>query len=431
MTVAEYFNRPNQMAYHNLCNNVKPPDGIGTTLGLGLKFCIQTDKPTNTYNSSFTRFTDDLRKKYIFAGKAKKETPKKILVKSDWIPDYTTGHVEDRLSTFCKSILTEHNFIYRNHKKSSNLTHLQKYHLNYLRNNRNFIVLATDKNLGPAIMERDNYIQNVLKEHLMDENTYERLEELEALKIIEKTQEKAMEIVNEYRSYLSPEEYKYFTRSFIKNNRHPQFYGAPKVHKNKFPTPMRPVVSQCGSIFAVISIFIDFKLQSLTKHLPSYLKNSTALLNILDNIGTLPPSAKLFTSDAVSMYSNIDPQEGLPILEKYLEDFRDELDDNSQEMIKVIIELTKIVMHNNVFQFGSTWWRQKIGTAMGTPCACIYATIFFAYFERTLLLPKYKNNFIVYKRQIDDIFAIWKDDPTNPNAWDNFKKDLNEACKLE
>ena len=93
-----------------------------------------------------------------------------------------------------------------------------------------------------------------------------------------------MKIINKYRSHLSSEEYMYLIRSFNKNKRHPHFYGAPKVHKNKFPTPMRPVVSQCGSIFAVISIFIDYKLQSLTKHLPSYLKNSTTLLDILDTI---------------------------------------------------------------------------------------------------------------------------------------------------
>ena len=87
-------------------------------------------------------------------------------------------------------------------------------------------------------------------------------------------------------------------------------------------------------------------------------------------------------------------------------------------------------MKNNVFQFGSTWWKQIVGTAMGTPCACIYATIFFAYFERKFIIPKYKQNLILYKRQIDDIFAIWRTDPSRPNAWNEFKNDLNSVCKL-
>ena len=37
-----------------------------------------------------------------------------------------------------------------------------------------------DKNLGPAICERTSYIQNVLKEHLLDVSTYQQLEENDA-----------------------------------------------------------------------------------------------------------------------------------------------------------------------------------------------------------------------------------------------------------
>ena len=152
------------------------------------------------------------------------------------------------------------------------------------------------------------------------------------------------------------------------------------------------------NIFAVISIYIDFKLQSLTKTIPSYLKNSTSLLDLIDKLDELPPSAQIFTSDATSMYSNIDPKEALPILKAYLKEFGNELGDGiNDKQIELILELTKLVMENNVFQFGTTWWREIVGTAMGTPCACIYATVFFAYFERKVLLPKYKNNLILYR----------------------------------
>jgi hypothetical protein len=74
---------------------------------------------------------------------------------------------------------------------------------------------------------------------------------------------------------------------------------------------------------------------------------------------------------------------------------------------------------------------KKIGTAMGTPCACIYATIFFAWFERQYILKKYRKNLMLYCRQINDIFGVWMDDPNNPNSWNEFKQDLNRQCKLE
>ena len=76
------------MAFHDLCTELKAPEGIGVTLGLGLKFCIQEESPKNTYLHSFARFREDVRKRYIFAGQESLcETPKKIYVKSTWNPD--------------------------------------------------------------------------------------------------------------------------------------------------------------------------------------------------------------------------------------------------------------------------------------------------------------------------------------------------------
>lgn len=71
-------------------------------------------------------------------------------------------------------------------------------------------------------------------------------------------------------------------------------------------------------------------------------------------------------------------------------------------------------MKNNIFQFGNIWWLQQIGTAMGTPCACVYTTTFFVWFEREKIMVKYKNKFQFYCGQIDDICVIWIDDSMFP-----------------
>ena len=67
---------------------------------------------------------------------------------------------------------------------------------------------------------------------------------------------------------------------------------------------------------------------------------------------------------------------------------------------------------------------------MGTPCACIYATMFFAWFKRQIILTKYIQNLIIYKRQIDDILGIWIPDPNNTLTFNDFKSDLNKMSKL-
>ena len=128
------------------------------------------------------------------------------------------------------------------------------------------------------------------------------------------------------------------------------------------------------------------------------------------------------------MYTNIDPVEGIETIRKYLKYFAPGF---TSIECGIILDLLKLVMENCVFKFGETFWLQLIGTAMGTPVACIYAILFFAYYEWSILLCKYKKNLLLYVRQIDDIFGIWIENKDNPNAWEDFQQDLNSACKLE
>jgi hypothetical protein len=252
-----------------------------------------------------------------------------------------------------------------------------------------------DKNLGPCIIEQETYIKNILNEHLQNGNTYQLLQEDDAIDKLSNIKVKLKEILNTYSKEFNGDEKAYFTKLLRKgNHRIPQFYSTPKVHKNKKPTPYRPVISQCGSLSAIISTFIDYKLQKFTKFIPSYVQNSEDLLNTIDQIDTLPKNAKIFTSDATSMYTNIDPEEGIPVLVNYINEYNNELGKRAVDA-QSIKELLKLVMYNNIFQFGDSWWIQKIGTAMGTPCACIYATIFFAWFERKFILTKYKDNLLL------------------------------------
>lgn len=80
--------------------------------------------------------------------------------------------------------------------------------------------------------------------------------------------------------------------------------------------------------------------------------------------------------------------------------------------------------------FCDTWSTQLIGTAMGTPCACIYATIFFSWFERTIILPKYHQHILLYKRQIDDIIGIWVPSTTSKLTYKDFTNNLNRVSNL-
>ena len=69
MTPKQYFNKITKTSYHNLCTTIQPPQGAGNLLGLGLKFCIQTKKPSEEkLINGINRFKRDVRLAHFFAG---------------------------------------------------------------------------------------------------------------------------------------------------------------------------------------------------------------------------------------------------------------------------------------------------------------------------------------------------------------------------
>lgn len=203
----------------------------------------------------------------------------------------------------------------------------------------------------------------------------------------------------------------------------------PKVHKDMDPfVTFWPVISQGGAFSWFILRFVDYKLQQLSSCIPSMIIDSIDFIQQLQARTPFPAGVRIFTSDAKSMYTNIDAMEGIIYMQRF---FQDCVDIPMDEELKLLIRLLNLIMHFNIFKFGNTWWRQLSGTAMDTPVAVIYAMVFFAYFENTLLLKKYQKNILFYKNQVDDIFCVWQPTAGSPTAYEEFKKDLNSQCKLK
>ena len=189
----------NTSAYHNLCTTLTPPPGVSTVLGLGLKFCIKSLAPHKTsLDDAFDRFRHDIRLKYFFADD--KEIPRafnpQLYIKSDWSPPRACTSIEKRISDFQKDLSFIRSDILKNTRPSSNLTKSQLCLLQLLHNNPDFIVLDTDKNLGPSIMERRDYTTYMLDQHLLKGNNYSDLTQQEAMKVMAEFTDELAEIVN-------------------------------------------------------------------------------------------------------------------------------------------------------------------------------------------------------------------------------------------
>jgi hypothetical protein len=344
-----------------------------------------------------------------------------------WHPPPAPLIVEDKITEFEKALKCLQKKYAENTKniKLSNLTSPQLNILQQLRQNPNIVIKPTDKNLGPAIMDSLDYAKQALQEHLLTD-TYKQLPETEAKTKMFELKDKLKNLITSHSQSLSKAELTYFQRSLQSHHRLPTFYGLPKVHKN--PITLRPVVSTSGSLLAIFSTWLDFKMKELLPLIQSYTKNSSSTLEELKKLD-IPENALLFSADAVSMYTNIDTPTGISAISDFIHSQKTNISNDFPT--DLFLQILQVVMQNNIFTFANSYWLQLTGTAMGTPVACAYATITFGHFENTILFNNFKRHLLFYKRYIDDIIGIWiPPDDNDPTQWNSFKTKLNEWGNL-
>ena len=154
------------------------------------------------------------------------------------------------------------------------------------------------------------------------------------------------------------------------------------------------------------SKWLDYWLQQLKTTVPTYVKDSQQVLDQTKSF-TLPPNAKLFTCDANSMYNNIDTEHAIEVISWWLNNLNARGKLPRDFPLEAVISAMKVIMRNNIFEFGDMYFLQLIGTAMGTSAAVMWATLYFAYHEVHTLIPKHGQFLPYFKRFIDDMFGVW------------------------
>jgi hypothetical protein len=187
-----------------------------------------------------------------------------------------------------------------------------------------------------------------------------------------------------------------------------QFYHLPKVHKTLNNPPGRPIISGVGGPTETLSKIIDHWLRPLVTSLPSYIKDSTHMLQTINKwntkYGPFNDSVKLVTLDVSSLYTNIPQSEAETAIAYYMQL-------HPQENIPPfdrVLEAVRHVLSQNFFLFEDKVYQQISGTAMGTPVAPTIANLFMGWLESKLLenCPVSINS-EYWKRFIDDIFLLW------------------------
>ena len=92
------------------------------------------------------------------------------------------------------------------------------------------------------------------------------------------------------------------------------------------------------------------------------------------------------------MYTNIDTQHAI----KVISDWLDTLTLPEGFPLAAVKTAMELVMNNNIFIWGDSYFLQLLGTAMGTSAACMWATIYFAVHEMNDVIPKFDNKLLLF-----------------------------------
>ena len=335
--------------------------GETSLLSKGLNFISTPKKNTQqNYYRTYYCLIEDLRLKYFFHHnnytQPTEQNNTTLYPSSGWTPPSgQEPFLESYRSTIIHNTLKE---IKKNNKrqfkrnlKQEELTAITT----LLRNNKDIVIELADKGGNIVIMNSYDYIKEGLRQ-LSDHNHFELLEEDPTQNYNNQIYQVLQQAVN-----LGIIDEKMKKTLYNKTPRIPNFYMLPKIHKTG--NPGRPIVNGIGSITKKISAYIDEEIRQLIPRIPSYLKDTTHLINIPHD-KKLASADILVTIDVKSLYTNIPHTEGIKALNRTME----ETDTNSMKKL-LICRLANLVLTKNYFEFNNKLYRQTQGTAMGTRMA--------------------------------------------------------------
>ena len=388
---------PRNLEFHNL-SHVNLTKTQSRTLGLGLKFRPTLRPPTaRVFDCQVQDFCRSVRLHYKYANQPDDpDFNPKLYVKSGWNPPREDPNLEESLYNIRQDLLKNFNQV--KPRWRNNLSSEERSGLREIKEDPTVRVLATDKNLGPALISTEWVEKETLK-HLNDTKSYSKVTLVDWTFRRHKVIETREKLVQSYPHFLPPNSHK-FLRSLDDNPQSlnpAKFYIIPKIHKS--PLTGRPIAASHSFITRPISIFVD-ELVKPSISMPTVLRDSGELIQCLEEI-ELPADCLLVTADVSSLYPNIDTKKAIIALDLLLRE-------GKVAQTALLVQLIRLVFENNFLQseFSCDIYHQTYGIAMGTPFAVTAANAFMYYHERDII-ELYAQHLILYKRFIDDIFVIW------------------------
>jgi Reverse transcriptase (RNA-dependent DNA polymerase) len=184
----------------------------------------------------------------------------------------------------------------------------------------------------------------------------------------------------------------------VSNPKVPRIYGAPKTHKpgNK----MRPITSNIDAPSEIAAKRLVKQFKEFQGPPGFYVENTLDAIKKLENI-QIEDDECMVSFDVTALFPNVPIEDALLLLKKWLKQNITDMDS-----VNTYVELAKMCMQDNYFQFDGRFYQQTFGTSMGNALSPFLANIFMADLESRLsklkIFPK------IWIRYVDDIFCVMK-----------------------
>ena len=251
------------------------------------------------------------------------------------------------------------------HLPKPNLTKVQNLALRELKRHRDHIVLTADKGVAMVIMDRQDYISKA--NQLLNQSTY---------KVITKDPTNTIKnkLINILKSIKS--------KTGLGNNTYksmyctgcvpPKFYGLPKIHKPD--TPLRPIVSSCGSVTYGVAKELAKILKPLVGKSPHHITSTQDFVEQAKHF-KLEPGECLSSYDVSALLTSVPIDPALNIIKDLL-DKDTTLKERTVVEVGDIILLLEFCLKNTYFSFQGQFYEQVEGAAMGSPVSPIVANLY-------------------------------------------------------
>ena len=281
--------------------------------------------------------------------------------------------------------------------KVQNLTKLEKYALNDLKNDNSIKIAKSDKGNRTVIIDKEEY-ESKVKENLEDPSTYKKL----ATNPINKLQRVVNNDLKKLKDLNKIEESTYLNLR-AKTATCPRFYALIKTHKEN--NPIRGIVSFIGSPTYSLAKFMSKLLMPLTNVSTHKLKNTFEIKTFLES-KIIPTDNILVSFDVKNLFTNISHEFILQSVESFIDDDQNFLANSCLDKDE-ILSLVKLCLTSTAFKWNEEFYSQIKGTPMGSPISVVLAEISMQNFEK-IAFTNCPYPILFWKRYVDDSITCVK-----------------------